>query len=195
MLITLCGLCPMLCILIICLAGPDIGLVSAAVLIVMFCIATFFMFPRKVSEYSFVIGFFFLITQAHTYCFVWHFQFFWIFVSIIINQLSMVKITSALGYYYTASERCVPNGTWWTLIVRLNKSAWVILTLSLSSFDIRTTLWLYLLHYIRRNSGINHRSFFCRSLPETVCKMEIQISNLRDNLHQRCHRHGRHYCH
>ena len=47
-LITLCGFCPVLLVLIICLAGPDIGLISAVVLIIVFCIATFNMFPQKV---------------------------------------------------------------------------------------------------------------------------------------------------
>jgi hypothetical protein len=50
-LITLCGFCPVLLVLIICLAGPNIGLISAVVLIIVFCIATFNMFPQKVSSH------------------------------------------------------------------------------------------------------------------------------------------------
>jgi hypothetical protein len=51
MLITLSGLSPVLLVAIIWLAGPDIGLISGAVLIFAFCIATFNMFPRKVSTH------------------------------------------------------------------------------------------------------------------------------------------------
>jgi len=53
MLITLCGLCPVLLVVIICLAGPDIGLISGVVLIFVFCIATFNMFPQKVSKHRY----------------------------------------------------------------------------------------------------------------------------------------------
>ena len=41
---------------IICLAGPDIGLISAMVLIFVFCIATFKMFPRKVSLCRYIVS-------------------------------------------------------------------------------------------------------------------------------------------
>jgi len=118
MLITLCGLCPVLLALIVCLAGPDIGLISAVVLIFVFCMATFNMFPPKVSLYRYIVSLGVLLyvhaCTSLTFimnCFVW-IQFFWIFVSIIINKLSSVQITSLLGYYYTASEQCVPNGMW-----------------------------------------------------------------------------------
>jgi len=56
MLITLCGLCPILLVSIICLAGPDISLISAMVLIFVFCIATFKMFPRKVSLCRYIVS-------------------------------------------------------------------------------------------------------------------------------------------
>ena len=56
MLITLCGLCPILLVSIICLAGPDIGLISAMVLIFVFCIATFKMFPQKVSLCRYIVS-------------------------------------------------------------------------------------------------------------------------------------------
>jgi hypothetical protein len=52
-LITLCGLSPVLLVAIICLAGLDVGLISGVVLIFVFCIATFNMFPRKVSTHRY----------------------------------------------------------------------------------------------------------------------------------------------
>ena len=55
MLITLCGLCPVLLVSIICLAGPNIGLISGVVLIFVFCIASFNMFPRKVSSHRHIV--------------------------------------------------------------------------------------------------------------------------------------------
>ena len=52
-LITLCGLSPVLLVAIICLAGLDVGLISGVVLIFVFCIATFNMFPQKVSKHRY----------------------------------------------------------------------------------------------------------------------------------------------
>ena len=65
MLITLCGLCPVLLALIVCLAGPDIGLISAVVLIVVFCMATFNMFPPKVSLYRYIVSLGVLFMSTH----------------------------------------------------------------------------------------------------------------------------------
>ena len=69
MLITLCGLCPVLLASIICLAGPNIGLISGVVLIFVFCIASFNMFPRKVSLHRYIVslGVLFMSTHALTY--------------------------------------------------------------------------------------------------------------------------------
>lgn len=82
-LITLSGLSPLLYVLVTWLAGPNIGLAFAAVLIFIFCAATYFIFPRR---------------------------FFRIFVSIVITRLSLIQIPSAMGYYYTATAECIPNG-------------------------------------------------------------------------------------
>ncbi|KAL3816057.1 hypothetical protein ACHAXA_010362 [Cyclostephanos tholiformis] len=81
--ITLCGLAAPLLAAVTTYASLRNGLIFAAVLIVAFCAATYSIFPRS---------------------------FFWIFLSIILTQMSYISIGSALGYYYTASETCVPNG-------------------------------------------------------------------------------------
>lgn len=81
--ITLCGLAAPLLAAVTTYASLCIGLGFAAVLIVAFCAATFTIFPRS---------------------------FFWVFLSIVLTQLSSISIGSALGYYYTASEACVPDG-------------------------------------------------------------------------------------
>ena len=37
-------------------------------------------------------------------------KFFWVFLAIVIFSLDWISIGSAMGYYYTASEECVPGG-------------------------------------------------------------------------------------
>ena len=60
-----------------------IGLIISAVLIVGFIVATWFIFPRP---------------------------FFKIFCAVTLFSLDWLSMASALGYYYTASEECVPGG-------------------------------------------------------------------------------------
>ena len=81
--ITLCGLSAPLLAALTTYADLVIGLSVAAVLIVAFTVATYFIFPRT---------------------------FFWVFLAIVLFQMSWISIGSALGYYYTASEECVPGG-------------------------------------------------------------------------------------
>ncbi|KAL9180748.1 hypothetical protein ACHAXT_011201 [Thalassiosira profunda] len=81
--ITLCGLSAPLLAALTTYADLAIGLSVAAVLIVAFTVATYFIFPRT---------------------------FFWVFLAIVLFQMSWISIGSALGYYYTASEECVPGG-------------------------------------------------------------------------------------
>jgi len=81
--ITLCGLSAPLLAAITTYADLVIGLVFSAVLIIAFSVATYYIFPKT---------------------------FFWVFLSIILTSMSWISIGSALGYYYTASKECVPNG-------------------------------------------------------------------------------------
>ena len=81
--ITLCGLSAPLLAALTTYCDLAIGLSFAIALIVMFTFATYKIFPRS---------------------------FFWIFLSIVLNSMSWISIGSALGYYYTANEECVPNG-------------------------------------------------------------------------------------
>eukprot|EP00571_Detonula_confervacea_P012466 CAMPEP_0172306404 /NCGR_PEP_ID=MMETSP1058-20130122/7478_1 /TAXON_ID=83371 /ORGANISM="Detonula confervacea, Strain CCMP 353" /LENGTH=622 /DNA_ID=CAMNT_0013018275 /DNA_START=148 /DNA_END=2016 /DNA_ORIENTATION=+ len=81
--ITLCGLSAPLLAAVTTYADLVIGLVVSAVLIIAFTVATYYIFPKT---------------------------FFWVFLSIVVTSMSWISIGSALGYYYTASEECVPDG-------------------------------------------------------------------------------------
>jgi len=81
--ITLCGLSAPLLAAVTTYADLAIGLAFSAGLITAFLVATYYIFPRT---------------------------FFRVFLSIVIVSMCWVSIGSALGYYYTASEECVPNG-------------------------------------------------------------------------------------
>ena len=85
--ITLCGLsAPMLAAVTVYANGLAVGLSFAAILLITFCSATYFIFPKS---------------------------FFYIFLAIVLLQISNMNINSALSYYYTANEACVPNGMYW----------------------------------------------------------------------------------
>lgn len=81
--ITLCGLCAPIVSAVTTYAGLVIGLSISAVLIILFCVATYYIFPRP---------------------------FFKIFLAVTLFSLDWLSMGSALGYYYTASEECVPGG-------------------------------------------------------------------------------------
>eukprot|EP00581_Thalassiosira_minuscula_P012811 CAMPEP_0183716478 /NCGR_PEP_ID=MMETSP0737-20130205/10381_1 /TAXON_ID=385413 /ORGANISM="Thalassiosira miniscula, Strain CCMP1093" /LENGTH=646 /DNA_ID=CAMNT_0025945757 /DNA_START=224 /DNA_END=2165 /DNA_ORIENTATION=+ len=81
--ITLCGLSAPLLAALTTYADLVVGLVFAGFLIVAFSAATYYIFPKT---------------------------FFWVFLSIVFTSMSWISIGSAVGYYYTASEECVPNG-------------------------------------------------------------------------------------
>ena len=85
--ITLCGLsAPMLAAVTVYANGLAVGLSFAAILLISFCSATYFIFPPS---------------------------FFYIFLAIVLLQISNMNINSALSYYYTANEACVPDGMYW----------------------------------------------------------------------------------
>eukprot|EP00584_Thalassiosira_punctigera_P010189 CAMPEP_0172545526 /NCGR_PEP_ID=MMETSP1067-20121228/15424_1 /TAXON_ID=265564 ORGANISM="Thalassiosira punctigera, Strain Tpunct2005C2" /NCGR_SAMPLE_ID=MMETSP1067 /ASSEMBLY_ACC=CAM_ASM_000444 /LENGTH=646 /DNA_ID=CAMNT_0013332283 /DNA_START=106 /DNA_END=2046 /DNA_ORIENTATION=- len=81
--ISLCGLSAPLLAALTTFADLAIGLAFAAMLITAFTVATYFIFPKT---------------------------FFWVFLSITLSSVSWISIGSALGYYYTATEECVPDG-------------------------------------------------------------------------------------
>lgn len=81
--ITLCGLSAPLLALLTTYADLVVGLAFAAALILVFLAATYHIFPKT---------------------------FFWVFLSIVLTSLCWISIGSAMGYYYTASEECVPGG-------------------------------------------------------------------------------------
>ena len=64
-------------------ADLAVGLTVSAVMILAFVVATYLIFPRS---------------------------FFWVFVAIVLFSLDWISMASALGYFYTASEQCVPGG-------------------------------------------------------------------------------------
>lgn len=115
--ITLCGLGGPLLAALTTYADLAIGLVFSAVLIVVFTVATYYIFPKTVSWYILIFShscsmmFLFLILLTDNNQFVMGgIQFFWVFLSIVLGSMSWVSIGSALGYYHTASEECVPGG-------------------------------------------------------------------------------------
>ncbi|KAL7542103.1 hypothetical protein ACHAXR_011515 [Thalassiosira sp. AJA248-18] len=81
--ITLCGLAAPILAAITTYADLAIGLAFSGLIIVIFTVATYFIFPKT---------------------------FFWAFLSVVLTSMSWISIGSALGYYYTASEECVPGG-------------------------------------------------------------------------------------
>ena len=81
--ITLCGLAAPLLSLLTTYADLVVGLAFAAAIILAFTMATYHIFPTS---------------------------FFWIFLAIVLTSLNWISIGSAMGYYYTASNECVPDG-------------------------------------------------------------------------------------
>jgi len=81
--ITLCGLCAPLTSAITTYANLAIGLIFSGVFILLLTVATYYIFPKS---------------------------FFRIFLALVIFSLDWISMGSALGYYYTASEECVPGG-------------------------------------------------------------------------------------
>jgi hypothetical protein len=83
-------------------------LIFAALMIAVFVIATFYIFPRTVSHcYSWTE----LVEVCHFHLLnIVSFQFSWVFLSMTLQSLSTLSISSALQYYYTASKECVPDG-------------------------------------------------------------------------------------
>ena len=108
--ITLCGLAAPLLAAVTTYASLCIGLGFAAVLIVAFCAATYTIFPRSVSfcaklssmHLHYLCRTIYYYHKLTLYPFVVGVQFFWVFLSIVLTQLSSISIGSALGYYYTA---------------------------------------------------------------------------------------------
>jgi hypothetical protein len=108
--ITLCGLAAPLLAAVTTYASLCIGLGFAAVLIVAFCAATYTIFPRSVSfcaklssmHLYYLCRTIYYYHKLTLYPFVVGVQFFWVFLSIVLTQLSSISIGSALGYYYTA---------------------------------------------------------------------------------------------
>jgi len=81
--ITLCGLAAPVLAAVTTYASLAVGLAVSAVMILAFVVATYLIFPRS---------------------------FFMVFVAITLFSLDWISMASALGYYYTASEQCVPGG-------------------------------------------------------------------------------------
>ena len=81
--VTLCGLAAPVLAAVTTYADLVIGLAVSAVMILAFVVATYKIFPRS---------------------------FFRVFLAIILFSLDWISMASALGYYYTASEECVPGG-------------------------------------------------------------------------------------
>ena len=81
--ITLCGLAAPVLAVVTTYADLAVGLAVSAVMILAFVVATYLIFPRS---------------------------FFWVFVAIVLFSLDWISMASALGYFYTASEQCVPGG-------------------------------------------------------------------------------------
>ena len=108
--ITLCGLSAPSLMVITTYDSVSSSICFAVVLIVLFCGATYFVFPKCVSWHSLITSVEYLQTTNIVFLFIISLQYFWIVVSIVITKLSNINIGSALGYYYTASETCVPDG-------------------------------------------------------------------------------------
>lgn len=108
--ITLCGLSAPSLMVITTYDSVSSSICFAVVLIVLFCGATYFVFPKCVSWHSLITSVEYLQTTNILFLFIISLQYFWIVVSIVITKLSNINIGSALGYYYTASETCVPDG-------------------------------------------------------------------------------------
>jgi len=81
--ITLCGLSAPILAAVTTYGDLGIGLIVSFILLIGFCVATFFIFPPT---------------------------FFRIFMAIIITSMSWISISSALSYWYTASSECNPGG-------------------------------------------------------------------------------------
>mmetsp|Transcript_29273 Transcript_29273/g.62230 ORF Transcript_29273/g.62230 Transcript_29273/m.62230 type:complete len:632 (+) Transcript_29273:152-2047(+) len=81
--ITLCGLCAPLTSAITTYVDLAIGLIFSGVFIILFTVATYYIFPKS---------------------------FFRVFLAIVFFSLDWISMGSAIGYYYTASEECVPGG-------------------------------------------------------------------------------------
>eukprot|EP00578_Thalassiosira_sp_NH16_P016705 CAMPEP_0181114502 /NCGR_PEP_ID=MMETSP1071-20121207/20926_1 /TAXON_ID=35127 /ORGANISM="Thalassiosira sp., Strain NH16" /LENGTH=648 /DNA_ID=CAMNT_0023198633 /DNA_START=175 /DNA_END=2118 /DNA_ORIENTATION=- len=81
--ITLCGLAAPLVAALTTYANLAIGLAFSGLILMAFTVATYVIFPNT---------------------------FFWVFLSIVLGSVSSISIGSALGYYYTASKECVPDG-------------------------------------------------------------------------------------
>ena len=81
--ITLSGLAGPLLAAVTTYADLEIGLVFSALVLAAFSVTTYFVFPRVV---------------------------FFIVLAIVLMYCSSISVGSALGYFYTADENCLPDG-------------------------------------------------------------------------------------
>ena len=83
LIITACGLAAPIMAAVTTYSSLRVGLAVSAVLLIGFTVATYFIFPRT---------------------------FFLVFLSIVLTYCSSISISSGLSYFYTADEKCLPDG-------------------------------------------------------------------------------------
>jgi hypothetical protein len=106
----LCSLSSPLLSFTVAFISLPIGLALAAVILILFSLATYFFYPNSVSSWDILVQNSGHMLQSQQINLLFLLQFFWIFIANILIYISSTNVDSALTYYYTASEECVPNG-------------------------------------------------------------------------------------
>lgn len=144
--------------------------------------------------------------SSHDVVFFIILQFFWVFLSVVLTTLSWISIGSAMGYYYTASKECVPDGescvgvsrSEFTLIISFSTALSLLLSCNYSRAKFR----LHLLHNYYRSNRIHRKLPCCDIVSEILERLEISPGAYFDTscgfpcLHHRLDNcHALEYCH